>query len=246
MGSSQKSVYKAHYGTVPQVRLGRIHTINTCDGSLYAKGIIFGEITRRSTRTANGIITNECLNILQTNHPNQLSLDSLSDAVWRTLCADRDNRGCPAPAEYRSRMIKLSQLNPDAMSRGPHNDHTEIIPSFDVKELLATKLPEDVKEVLEVIRDAVWNRRTFRGDRINGNGNIIVLIPQHAAKVGDQLCILYGCSVPVVLRKQWRGSIQYHWQLFGEAYVHGFMDGERIFPLSSARDERTEVEFEIR
>jgi hypothetical protein len=41
------------------------------------------------------------------------------------------------------------------MSRGAHNDQTEIVPSIDVEELLATKLPEDVKEVLEVIRDVV-------------------------------------------------------------------------------------------
>ena len=167
VGSSQRRVYNAHYGTVPQARLGRIHTTNACDGSLYAKGIIFGEITRRSTRMANGIVTNECLDILQTNPSDQsLSLINISDAVWRTLCADRDNRGYPAPAEYRSRIVKLFQLNPDAISRGAHNDQTEIVPSIDVEELLATKLPEDVKEVLEVIRDVVWNRRTFRGNRI--------------------------------------------------------------------------------
>jgi hypothetical protein len=154
VGSSQKRVYNAHYGTVPQVRLGRIETTNACDGSLYAKGIVFGEITQRSTRMANGIITYECLDVLQPSDQ-QLGLVNDSDAIWRIICADRDNGGDPTPAEYRSRLIRLFQLNPDGISGGVHNDQIVIMPSIDVEELLATKLPEDLKEVLEVVQGVV-------------------------------------------------------------------------------------------
>ncbi|KAH7090325.1 heterokaryon incompatibility protein-domain-containing protein [Paraphoma chrysanthemicola] len=43
------------------------------------------------------------------------------------------------------------------------------------------------------------------------------------ARVGDVVAILYGCSIPLVLRK--RGERE-AWQVIGEAYVHGFMSGE--------------------
>ncbi|RGP64285.1 ankyrin and het domain [Fusarium sporotrichioides] len=42
---------------------------------------------------------------------------------------------------------------------------------------------------------------------------------------GDFICILYGCSVPVVLREM---SDEGHMILIGEAYVHGKMDGEAM------------------
>ncbi|KAL2063855.1 hypothetical protein VTL71DRAFT_4349 [Oculimacula yallundae] len=40
---------------------------------------------------------------------------------------------------------------------------------------------------------------------------------------GDQICVLYGCSVPVVLREEHEG-----FNLIGECYVHGLMRGEAI------------------
>ena len=40
---------------------------------------------------------------------------------------------------------------------------------------------------------------------------------------GDILCILPGCSVPLVLRRR-----QWHHELIGDCYVHGIMDGEVI------------------
>jgi hypothetical protein len=43
------------------------------------------------------------------------------------------------------------------------------------------------------------------------------------AREGDVVAILYGCSIPLVFRK--RGQRE-AWQVIGEAYVHGFMNGE--------------------
>jgi hypothetical protein len=48
------------------------------------------------------------------------------------------------------------------------------------------------------------------------------LVPDHA-QVGDLVCILYGCDVPVILRK-----IKGHYELIGESYVHGIMKGEAM------------------
>ena len=45
----------------------------------------------------------------------------------------------------------------------------------------------------------------------------------NAAREGDLVCVLWGCSVPVVLRKE--GD---HYIFVGECYTHGVMDGEAI------------------
>jgi hypothetical protein len=246
VGNSRKQIYNAHYCTKPQVRLGRNEATNTCSGSLYTKGIILGTITQRSTRMADAIITNDSLEILRMNSPDQqLNPANLPDTIWRTLCADRDTRGESAPLRYCSSMIQLLQLISDIPKIGHRSNQVNIMPSIDIEEFLETDLPEEVKEFLEVVRDVVWNRRTFQGKRMDDNGSPIVgLIPRYA-QVGDRLCILYGCSVPVVLRNHsWGGD--HCWQLIGEAFVYGFMGGEGISSMSPAMLKSAEVEFEIR
>jgi hypothetical protein len=43
------------------------------------------------------------------------------------------------------------------------------------------------------------------------------------ARPGDAVVVLFGCSIPLVLRRV--GSVE-AWQVVGEAYVHGLMNGE--------------------
>jgi Heterokaryon incompatibility protein (HET) len=245
VGSSRKQVYNAHYYTKPQVDLGRSESKNTRFGSLYAKGVVLGEITQRSTRMADAIITNESLDILRMNPPvQQLNPRNLPDTIWRTLCADRDSQGEPAPSRYRSAMAQLLQFIFEAPTTSHRSNQVKPVSSIDVEEFLETNLPEEVENFLEVVRDVVWNRRTFQGKRKDGSGSPIVGLISRYAQVGDQLCILYGCSVPVVLRKHSWGD-DHHWQLIGEAYVYGFMDGEGISSMSPAMLKSVEVEFEI-
>lgn len=54
--------------------------------------------------------------------------------------------------------------------------------------------------------------------------------------IGDLIYILYGCSVPVILRRI-EGSDEY--KLVGECYVHNMMDGQAL-SLCKA-DRRLEV-----
>ena len=80
----------------------------------------------------------------------------------------------------------------------------------------------------------IWNRKFLVTEKKDWIG----LAPM-ASRIGDVVCILYGCSVPVVLRPDADGGKW--WQLVGECYVHGMMDGEAIVG-SEGRGE----EFEIR
>jgi hypothetical protein len=54
----------------------------------------------------------------------------------------------------------------------------------------------------------------------------ISLIPSRAQQ-GDMIYILFGCSVPVIIRK-WND----HHVFIGESYVHGIMDGQVIKMLN--------------
>ncbi|KAH6706510.1 heterokaryon incompatibility protein-domain-containing protein [Leptodontidium sp. MPI-SDFR-AT-0119] len=56
---------------------------------------------------------------------------------------------------------------------------------------------------------------------------------------GDLVCVLYGCSTPVLLRR-----VEDHYTFLGEAYLHGIMNGEAIGSLQ--RGELNEKSFIIR
>jgi hypothetical protein len=246
VGGHQKPVYNAHYGLQPCVSVGRNADDGACDGSLYASGIILGEVARRSTRLASAIVTKESLEILGTiSRKASSDLINLPDTIWRTLCADRDDRGQPAPSVYRVAMLHLLQINSKTPTTEDSFNLLEDMSSIDIEELLDTEIPVHVKRYLAVVRDVIWNRRTFQSKVDDAKESPLVgLIPQNA-KVGDQVCILYGCSVPVILRKVTSSDKQTCWRLIGDAYVYGIMDGEAIRSTSTQTLEATQTSFKI-
>ena len=79
-----------------------------------------------------------------------------------------------------------------------------------------------VVNFLHRVQSVIWNRKLF----VSKDNKWLGLAPM-AAQENDIICILYGCSVPVVLRKQ-EVEGESFWELVGECYVHGMMDGEAI------------------
>lgn len=58
--------------------------------------------------------------------------------------------------------------------------------------------------------------------------------------VGDEIVVLFGCSVPVILREvksegESGGEREKRWQFIGEAFVEGFMDAEALAWLVRGR-----------
>ncbi|PWY63832.1 HET-domain-containing protein [Aspergillus eucalypticola CBS 122712] len=58
----------------------------------------------------------------------------------------------------------------------------------------------------------------------------------------DKVCILFGCSVPVILRPVKKDA----YKLIGEAYVHGAMSGEVVRTMEKEALERSTKIFDIR
>ena len=69
-----------------------------------------------------------------------------------------------------------------------------------------------------VAMSCLHNRRPFLS-----TSGYVGLLPVHS-KPGDLICIIFGAIVPFVLRKLDNGQ----YELIGEAYVHGIMDGEYL------------------
>ncbi|KAF2827164.1 hypothetical protein CC86DRAFT_445242 [Ophiobolus disseminans] len=188
----------------------------------------------------------KCLNILRGEPTNKglVPVDA-TDAIWKTLCANRNYQGQPAPSSYRSAIIRLLEINYDASGALHESDTVKLVSTVDPEDLLDMDLPKDVESLLQSIRAMIWNRRTFAATRSDGSkGTVIGLMTRHA-RINDRLCVLYGCSVPVVLRKHFFGD-KHCWELIGEAYINGVMDGEGISLLPPATLKAAELEFEIR
>jgi hypothetical protein len=82
---------------------------------------------------------------------------------------------------------------------------------------------------LERAQQIVWGRRFFRtkGNRTK-NKEPLFCLGSPDVREGDMVCIIFGCSVPVVLRKVSTGGGNAHYEVIGECYVHGMMDGEAL------------------
>ncbi len=61
--------------------------------------------------------------------------------------------------------------------------------------------------------DNNWSSGRFRSNLLGPQANV--------AQVGDMVCVLYGAEAPCILRGE--GSRASY---IGDAYVHGYMDGE--------------------
>ena len=96
--------------------------------------------------------------------------------------------------------------------------------------------PAMVVEFLKRVQSVVWNRKFLLSRERERFG----LAPARTEE-GDMICILYGCSVPVILRQHHTGVDSY-FELIGEAYVHGLMDGEGM----NSRSESDATEFKLR
>ena len=131
--------------------------------------------------------------------------------LWRTLVADRDPNGQLAPTWYYTALD-------NALTK--RNSNGDLITT----DLIRHGQPKDMVAFLQRAQDVIWNRKFFllKRDEKPRFG----LAPTKSQK-GDILCILFGCSVPVVLRKV-KILGDHAFQLIGEAFVHGLMEGQAL------------------
>jgi hypothetical protein len=192
------------------------------DLSLCVKGLIIGQITWTSNPITKDVIPQSCLEKAgwaQLEQPN-----SVPDKLWRTLVADRGPDGGLPPRWYH-RACLYCLIN---------NIHGDI----DTNELLKTPT-KFVKEYLKRVQAVIRNRKFLEAKEEGLFG-----LCSSKAEPNDIVCILFGCSVPVVLRV--RDKKDGGGYLFvEEAYIYGKMDGEAITALTKEELAKKTMEFRL-
>ena len=193
--------------------------------SMYVEGFVIDSIKTKKPYAADGIILNEWLSAGGWTDMSALP----PDQFWRTLVADRGPNGVNPPAFY-PRACKAA-LNQSV--KGGH---------ISTSTLLHNGKSTVVAKFLRRVQEVIWMRRL-----IITKHDFLGLAPEMLKK-RDLICILYGCSVPVVLRRMVDPvTDEEYFTFIGECYVHGIMDGE-AFALARSRgdNEITRKVFELR
>lgn len=182
--------------------------------SLFVSGFVLAPVQEIKDKAEDGTIPNDWFRFAGWTNRSQLPPDHL----WRTLVADRESDGSYIGSYYQRTLRDIVQ------------EHTTRNSAFNVKAILATPQCDKTSEmVLERVLAVVPNRRLFK-IKTSTMGELFGLAPA-GARVGDLVCILYGCSVPVVLR-QHETKIDdkpvVYYELLGDSYVHGIMEGDAL------------------
>jgi len=181
------------------------------DGTLYIKGFQLGLILKSSGRVSQGVIPKEAF--IFGGWKFDRDEEQVPAQLWRTLVADRGPHGASPPSWYRRACVRCLHY---ANSSGDLN--IDQFKNFD-------DTPNAMVQFLERVQQVVWNRKFFLA---NGRDRktLYGLCPP-AAEAGDIIAILFGCSVPVLLKKS-KSEGKECYILVGECYVYDMMDGEAL------------------
>lgn len=219
IGSAHHPIYNASRDTKMHVQIS--------GPVLQADGVLLNLIYILSDPIAEGIVGNDCLKML--GWPGAVSND-VDEKIWRTLVANRGLSGTAAPTWYRRACaLSLTMLEPDG-----HFDTTKL--------MREGHLPNTVVEYATRVHKATNNRRVFKStsDSLAWAGvssepaqPLTGIGPQNLKRY-DMVCVLFGCSVPVVVRQiipKQRAGLRSRDHpstdviLIGPCYVHGHMEG---------------------
>ncbi|PMD16537.1 hypothetical protein NA56DRAFT_312472 [Hyaloscypha hepaticicola] len=204
LGAPGNSYYSASKGTIAWYKINPNPTQR--QASIIFRGFRADKILRLGPRAVVGLIQREWLTLGGCNSETD-SIDEIPEVFWRTLVADRGPNGSVTPSwYYRAFAHCLSHSNPNG--------------DINIARLIAESEAGSslITDFLNRVQSVVCDRKFF----ISKDHQWFGLAPD-GTEIGDTISILYGCSVPVILREGSGDDLGY-WRLVGECYVHGIMD----------------------
>lgn len=190
-------------------------------GSLLVQGLQIGTIEEITPRAAKAMIFKETFELAGFNHQTWQDreqwapgVERVPEGFWRTIVADRGPEGTNPPPWYSracSESLRHLSMNGD-------------LRPDDVIDL--PKASSVAKLFMKRVKDVLWERRFVRINFSGETGKTYGLTPKES-KEGDIICVLFGCSVPVVLRQHGKGTLN-TFHMIGECFVYGIMDGEAV------------------
>jgi hypothetical protein len=213
-----------------------ITTPGVYNGTLLTKGITLGIISEvdRAERVdwcRGSEIPASCLKMLGWNGNVK---EGPSEQLWRTLVANRTADDKLAPQWYRracaSALTEISEWGGLPLANLSASGGAQ---------------PSMVEEYMRRVRMVVQNRSVFKCQRTidEGRGDLVGLSPADTHH-RDAVCILLGCSVPVILRMDHESKEVM--RVRGEAYVDGHMEGEIFAGKTKEVIEQMVTDFKIR
>jgi hypothetical protein len=159
---------------------------------------------------------------------------SRDEAFWRTLTGDRDNSKRPLPLEFG----RYHSVWAESMEIFSSDDYRAEARRAREGKALASGLtwgpsPVPSDPVLHAgMRDydaAALDASYGRAFCVTERGNMGLAPPR--ARQGDLVCVLFGAATPFLLRRYVDTKGKYGaegllYQLVGECYIHGMMDGK--------------------
>ncbi|KLU91268.1 hypothetical protein MAPG_09789, partial [Magnaporthiopsis poae ATCC 64411] len=155
--------------------------------SMFIKGFILEKIKSTAHPSQSGNIPQEWLNMAgwQIKDFGDPAKDKgPPDEFWRTLVADR-GRDSRNPPYYYKKACKES-IYKGGLQSG----------SVNTSDLINNERNSIVAQFCRRVQAVIWNRSMVKTDQ----GNLG--ITAKGVRQGDLVCILYGCSVPVILRER--------------------------------------------
>jgi hypothetical protein len=156
---------------------------------MFVKGFILGKVAKSADSSQSGNIPAKWFKLARwdvkdfENRQSGQDATEPSEELWRTLVADRGKDG-RNPPYYFSRACKESVFK-GGLASGAVN----------TSDLINNERNSIVAEFCRRVQSVIWGRRLIKTDQ----GNLG--IASSSVKKGDLICILYGCTVPVVLRR---------------------------------------------
>lgn len=192
------------------------------DMAIIVTGLAIGTVLFRTEPFPDSIITKPCLERLGWSFKKKhTEVVEVPNQLWQTLVADHGPNGTPMPPLYR-RACQYVMVN---LTR---NGHINI-------DNLLRRTTGYTKDYLERVRAVTWDRSFIEGvprlptksTPLDATAKKLVGLGPPKTRENDVIAILYGCSVPVILRPIYdsMGKVEAH-QFVGEAFIYGKMDGE--------------------
>ena len=211
---------------------------------LSCKGLIVDRFDGMGCMWAKGWSPNSVVPTKSTADPYG-TFERARDAIWKSMVVCHSLPSEPLNADYGSLLATPVLANMDLSDHSPLKELTDsnvfrwCVQSLEgnaefqvagrrMEEYFWKRAePEDIDHVH--LRDALMQR-----DRVNLHRRLIttergyVGMALETVEKNDVVAVLLGCSTPIVLRKVEVGSGHVRWQVVGECYIHGIMDGEAM------------------
>src|ERR1700760_3045698 len=158
--------------------------------TLKCKGMILDRVSRISDRMINATISRECLDLGGWQRTEDGGIPKqVPEKLWRPLVADRGPDGHNPPSWYhRACLHCLATTSPSG--------------DINTGELIRDSTsPQLMVEYLKRVQCVVWSRRIMVANSKEDKSEHLFGLAPEKAEVRDVIAILFGCSVPVILRE---------------------------------------------